>query len=80
MCAWQAVGTAIKILKEGGMDAIKLEGGALSRVLAAKAIVEAGIAVMGHVGLTPQAISVLGGFRPQGKTAESAIKVYYLKC
>ncbi|XP_057865459.1 3-methyl-2-oxobutanoate hydroxymethyltransferase 1, mitochondrial [Cryptomeria japonica] len=71
----QAVGTAIKILKEGGMDAIKLEGGALSRVSAAQAIVEAGIAVMGHVGLTPQAISVLGGFRPQGRTAESAIKV-----
>lgn len=57
------------------MDAIKLEGGAPSRISAAKAIVEAGIAVMGHVGLTPQAISVLGGFRPQGKTVDSAIKV-----
>lgn len=63
------------MLKEGGMDAIKLEGGAPSRISAAKAIVEAGIAVMGHVGLTPQAISVLGGFRPQGKTVESAVKV-----
>ena len=40
------------------MDAIKLEGGSISRVVAAKAIVEAGIAVMGRVGLTPQAISV----------------------
>ncbi|KAG0493945.1 hypothetical protein HPP92_004939 [Vanilla planifolia] len=71
----QAVDTAVRILKDGGMDAIKLEGGAPSRISAAKAIVEAGIAVMGHVGLTPQAISVLGGFRPQGKTATSAVKV-----
>ncbi|GMH21723.1 hypothetical protein Nepgr_023565 [Nepenthes gracilis] len=73
--AQQAVDTAVRILKEGGMDAIKLEGGAPSRITAAKAIVEAGIAVMGHVGLTPQAISVLGGFRPQGKNVASAIKV-----
>ncbi|KAL5654178.1 hypothetical protein ACJX0J_033497, partial [Zea mays] len=70
-----AVDSAVRVLKEGGMDAIKLEGGAPSRITAAKAIVEAGIAVMGHVGLTPQAISVLGGFRPQGKTVDSAIKV-----
>ncbi|XP_010261386.1 PREDICTED: 3-methyl-2-oxobutanoate hydroxymethyltransferase 1, mitochondrial [Nelumbo nucifera] len=71
----QAVNTAVRVLKEGGMDAIKLEGGAPSRITAAKAIVEAGIAVMGHVGLTPQAISVLGGFRPQGKNVASAVKV-----
>ncbi|KAK7389889.1 hypothetical protein VNO78_25185 [Psophocarpus tetragonolobus] len=71
----QAVDTAVRILKEGGMDAIKLEGGSPSRIVAAKAIVEAGIAVMGHVGLTPQAISVLGGFRPQGKNVASAVKV-----
>ncbi|XP_058225742.1 3-methyl-2-oxobutanoate hydroxymethyltransferase 1, mitochondrial-like isoform X1 [Rhododendron vialii] len=71
----QAVDTAVRVLKEGGMDAIKLEGGAPSRITAAKAIVEAGIAVMGHVGLTPQAISVLGGFRPQGKNVASAVKV-----
>lgn len=57
------------------MDAIKLEGGSPSRITAARAIVEAGIAVMGHVGLTPQAISVLGGFRPQGKSVSSAVKV-----
>lgn len=67
--------TAVRMLKEGGMDAIKLEGGSPSRIVAAKAIVEAGIAVMGHVGLTPQAISVLGGFRPQGKNVASAVKV-----
>ncbi|GAB2245060.1 hypothetical protein Droror1_Dr00000553 [Drosera rotundifolia] len=71
----QAVDTAVRFLKEGGMDAIKLEGGSPSRITAAKAIVEAGIAVMGHVGLTPQAISVLGGFRPQGKNVASAMKV-----
>ncbi|KAF5946273.1 hypothetical protein HYC85_016501 [Camellia sinensis] len=71
----QAVDTAVRVLKEGGMDAIKLEGGAPSRINAAKAIVEAGIAVIGHVGLTPQAISVLGGFRPQGKNIASAVKV-----
>ncbi|CAL9099683.1 unnamed protein product [Musa textilis] len=73
--ASEAVNSAVRMLKEGGMDAIKLEGGAPSRISAAKAIVEAGIAVMGHVGLTPQAISVLGGFRPQGKTVASAVKV-----
>ncbi|EOX95858.1 hypothetical protein QUC31_005251 [Theobroma cacao] len=71
----QAVDTAVRVLKEGGMDAIKLEGGSPSRITAAKAIVEAGIAVIGHVGLTPQAISVLGGFRPQGKNVSSAVKV-----
>ncbi|GFP91477.1 3-methyl-2-oxobutanoate hydroxymethyltransferase 2 mitochondrial [Phtheirospermum japonicum] len=71
----QAVNTAVRFLKEGGMDAIKLEGGAPSRITAAKAIVEAGIAVMGHVGLTPQAISALGGFRAQGRNVDSAVKV-----
>ncbi|KAH7658263.1 3-methyl-2-oxobutanoate hydroxymethyltransferase protein [Dioscorea alata] len=71
----QAVDTAVRVLKEGNMDAIKLEGAAPSRIGAARAIVEAGIAVIGHVGLTPQAISVLGGFRPQGKTINSAVKV-----
>ncbi|GLT33969.1 hypothetical protein SLA2020_085190 [Shorea laevis] len=71
----QAVDIAVRVLKEGGMDAIKLEGGSPSRITAARAVVEAGIAVMGHVGLTPQAISVLGGFRPQGKNVSSAVKV-----
>ncbi|KAL4185751.1 hypothetical protein AMTRI_Chr10g7480 [Amborella trichopoda] len=71
----QAVESAIRILKEGGMDAIKLEGGSPFKVAAAKSIVEAGIAVMGHIGLTPQAISVLGDFRPQGRDVESAMKI-----
>ncbi|CAD6233562.1 unnamed protein product [Miscanthus lutarioriparius] len=71
----QAVESAVRLMKEGGVDAVKMEGGAASRVGAARAIVDAGIAVMGHVGLTPQAISVLGGFRAQGKTVNSALKV-----
>lgn len=73
--AQQAVDSAVRVLKEGGMDAIKLEGGSPSRITAAKSIVDTGIAVMGHVGLTPQAISVLGGFRPQGRNVASAVKV-----
>jgi 3-methyl-2-oxobutanoate hydroxymethyltransferase len=55
-----AVRSAVRMLKEGGMDAVKLEGGSPARVEAARAIVEAGVAVMGHVGLTPQSVSVLG--------------------
>ena len=57
------------------MDAVKLEGGSRARVRAVEAVGEAGIAVMGHVGLTPQAISSLGGFRPQGRTAKAAMEV-----
>jgi 3-methyl-2-oxobutanoate hydroxymethyltransferase len=71
----QAVQAAIRMLKEGGMDAVKLEGGSPARVEAARAVAEAGIAVMGHVGLTPQAISVLGGFRPCGRSAPEALQV-----
>lgn len=69
----QAVHSAVRILKEGLMDAVKMEGG--SRAEAARAVVGAGVAVMGHVGLTPQSISVLGGFRPQGRTAEQALRI-----
>ncbi|WCJ37800.1 3-methyl-2-oxobutanoate hydroxymethyltransferase 2 mitochondrial [Euphorbia peplus] len=71
----EAVDTAVRVLKEGGMDAIKMEGGSISRIHAAKAIVKAGVAVMGHVGLTPQAVSALGGFRAQGKSVSSAVTV-----
>ena len=63
-----AVRSAIRMMKEGGMDAIKSEGGFSNRVKAVGAVVEAGVAVMGHVGLTPQSISVLGGFRPAGQS------------
>lgn len=66
-----ALRNAGRFLQEGGMDAVKLEGG--RRVVPqVEAIVGAGIPVMGHVGLTPQSIHALGGFRVQGKTAAEA--------
>jgi 3-methyl-2-oxobutanoate hydroxymethyltransferase len=67
----QAIGTAVRLVKEGGADAVKLERGGTS-VARAQAIVDAGIAVMGHVGLTPQTATVLGGFKAQGRTADRA--------
>jgi 3-methyl-2-oxobutanoate hydroxymethyltransferase len=67
----KAVENAIRFVKEGGADAIKLEGAGPS-VSRARSIVEAGIPVMGHVGLTPQSATMLGGFKTQGKTAEAA--------
>ena len=67
----QAVTNAVRLVKEGGADAVKLERGGTS-VERARAIVAAGIAVMGHVGLTPQTATVLGGFRAQGRTADRA--------
>jgi 3-methyl-2-oxobutanoate hydroxymethyltransferase len=67
----EAVRNAIRFVKEAGADAVKIEGAgpALSRVLA---LVGAGIPVMGHLGLTPQSATMLGGFRAQGKTAAKA--------
>ena len=67
----QAVRNAVRLVKEGGADAVKLERGGTS-VARAAAIVGAGIPVMGHVGLTPQTATVLGGFKAQGRTAERA--------
>jgi 3-methyl-2-oxobutanoate hydroxymethyltransferase len=66
-----AVRNAVRFLKEGGADAVKLEGAGpmLSRV---RAIVAAGIPVMGHVGLTPQSATMLGGFKTQGRTSAAA--------
>jgi 3-methyl-2-oxobutanoate hydroxymethyltransferase len=66
-----AVRNAIRFVKEGRADVVKLEG-AVSRV---RAIVEAGIPVMAHIGLTPQSATMLGGFKTQGKTAEAALKL-----
>lgn len=67
----EAVRNAGRFLKEAGMDCVKVEGG---REIAdtVRAIVRAGIPVMGHIGLTPQTVSQLGGYRIQGKTAASA--------
>jgi len=67
----QAIRNAVRLVKEGGADAVKLERGGTS-VARARAIVGAGIPVMGHVGLTPQTATVLGGFKAQGRTAERA--------
>lgn len=67
-----ALKNAYRMVKEGGMDAVKLEGGSKHRAEAIKHVVDGGVAVMGHVGLTPQAISVIGGFRAQGRTAARA--------
>jgi len=66
-----AVRNAIRFVKEAGADVVKLEGAgpSLSRV---RAIVSAGIGVMGHVGLTPQSETILGGFKTQGRTASKA--------
>jgi 3-methyl-2-oxobutanoate hydroxymethyltransferase len=70
----QAIATAQRFIKEAGCDAVKLERGGTS-VQRARAIVAAGIPVMGHVGLTPQTATALGGYRAQGRTAEQAIAV-----
>jgi 3-methyl-2-oxobutanoate hydroxymethyltransferase len=70
----QAIVTAQRFVKEAGCDAVKLERGGTS-VDRAKAIVEAGIPIMGHVGLTPQTATALGGYRSQGRTAERALEV-----
>jgi 3-methyl-2-oxobutanoate hydroxymethyltransferase len=70
----QAIGTAQRFVKEAGCDAVKLERGGTS-AQRARAIVEAGIPVMGHVGLTPQTATALGGYRAQGRTSEQALTV-----
>lgn len=71
----QAVTTALRFVKEAGCAAVKLEGGGPTSVARARAISSAGIPVMGHVGLTPQTSTALGGYRAQGKTAEQALLI-----
>jgi 3-methyl-2-oxobutanoate hydroxymethyltransferase len=71
----QAVQTAFRFVKEAGCDAVKLEGGGETSVKRARAIVNAGIPVMGHVGLTPQTATALGGYKAQGKSAGAAVKI-----
>jgi 3-methyl-2-oxobutanoate hydroxymethyltransferase len=70
----QAIATAQRFVKEAGCDAVKLERGGVVAERAA-AIVAAGIPVMGHVGLTPQTATALGGYRSQGRTADRAMQV-----
>jgi 3-methyl-2-oxobutanoate hydroxymethyltransferase len=69
-----AIANAQRFVKEAGCDAVKLEGGGTS-VARARAIAQAGIPVMGHVGLTPQTSTALGGYRAQGRTASRALEV-----
>jgi len=71
----QAVASSIRMIKEGGADVIKLEGAGrmVSRV---RAIADSNIGVMGHVGLTPQSATKLGGFKAQGRTADAAKRLY----
>ena len=71
----QALQSAIRFVKEAGADAVKLEGAGpmLSRV---RAMTASGIPVMGHLGLTPQTATMLGGFKAQGRTARKAVQLY----
>ena len=70
----KAVENACRLVKEGGVDAIKIEGG-LSMQSTAKAIVQAGVPVMGHIGMMPQTASLHSGYKVQGKTVYSAKKI-----
>src|SRR4051794_22942501 len=70
----QAIATAQRFVKEAGADAVKLEGGD-AMVERARAIIRAGIPVQGHVGLTPQTATSLGGYKAQGRTAHKALEV-----
>ena len=72
----EAIRTAQRFIKEAGCDAVKIERGGTS-VERTRALVGAGIPVMGHVGLTPQTATALGGYRSQGRTAERALAVVH---
>jgi 3-methyl-2-oxobutanoate hydroxymethyltransferase len=67
----EAVRNALRLIKDGAAEAIKLEGGS-KRAPLVKRLVDEEIPVMGHIGLTPQSVNMLGGYRVQGKTAETA--------
>ena len=71
----QAIATALRMVKEAGCEAVKLEGGGEASAKRARAIVGAGIPVMGHVGLTPQTSTALGGWKAQGRTAQAAARI-----
>ena len=71
----QAITTALRMVKTAGCEAVKLEGGGEASASRARAIVGAGIPVMGHVGLTPQTSTALGGWKAQGRTARAAARI-----
>ena len=70
----QAIETAFRFVKEAGADAVKIEANGVA-AQRARAIVAAGVPVMGHVGLTPQTATALGGYRAQGRTAAKALDI-----
>jgi 3-methyl-2-oxobutanoate hydroxymethyltransferase len=71
----EAVRNAGRFLKEAGMDAVKLEGGC-AVAATVRAISQAGIPILGHIGLTPQSVGMLGGYRLQGRTAHDAQRLW----
>ncbi|HZU19756.1 MAG TPA: 3-methyl-2-oxobutanoate hydroxymethyltransferase [Gaiellaceae bacterium] len=71
----QAIETGVRFVKEAAADAVKLEG-AGPTVARVRALTTAGIPVMGHVGLTPQTATMLGGFKAQGRSAAKAVRLY----
>jgi 3-methyl-2-oxobutanoate hydroxymethyltransferase len=71
----QAIATSMRMVKQAGCEAVKLEGGGETSAKRARAIVSAGIPVMGHVGLTPQTATALGGWKAQGRTAGAAARI-----
>ncbi|MGB9906642.1 MAG: 3-methyl-2-oxobutanoate hydroxymethyltransferase [Candidatus Saccharicenans sp.] len=71
-----SVQNAARFIKEGGADGVKLEGASPTRLQLVEALVEAEIPVMGHVGLTPQSVRKIGGFRVQGKEEEQAEAIF----
>lgn len=74
VCAEQAIESSLRLIKEGRVHSVKIEGGEeLAPTI--KRITQAGVPVVGHVGLTPQRQNALGGFRVQGKTSASAVKL-----
>ena len=73
-CKEDAVNSAMRMIKEGGADVVKLEGGEEFAPMA-KAVVDAGVPVMAHIGLTPQLMSKLGGFKVQGKDATAGVQL-----
>ena len=73
--AEEAVHNAGRLLKEAGMHAVKLEGGGPMAVEATRRLIEAGIPVMGHLGLTPQSVHRMGGFKVQGKDPAVAARI-----
>ncbi|MEM9905597.1 MAG: 3-methyl-2-oxobutanoate hydroxymethyltransferase [Cyanobacteria bacterium P01_D01_bin.44] len=72
----EAIQSAGRALKEAGAQAVKLEGGYEAITTTVRALTQAGIPVMGHVGMTPQSVNQFGGFRKQGKTPESSDRIF----